>query len=255
MTTQPAVDVRTGGLRLTAGAGSETGHRYPANFDVLHVEGGAGLTVVVADGMGSGEGSATAGRTAVDTFTEEVRGAPVDADRLRAAVAEAQRRVRAAGQRLGVLTGCTLTALVVTGETGWIVQLGDSRAYRWRGGLLELLTVDHTMAWLGAVNGWYAADSPQAATDRYRLTRYVGHPEQPEPDLLNVALRAGDVLCLCTDGLAEQVPYQRLAEALAAVATGRAHPDRVVAGLLADSLAAGGNDNTTVAVIAVTGVT
>jgi serine/threonine protein phosphatase PrpC len=256
MTTPPAVDVRTGGLLLTVAAGSETGHRYPANFDVLHVEAdGAGLCVIVADGMGAGEGSATAGRTAVDTFAEAVRGATVDADLLRGAAAEAQRRVRAAGARLRELTGCTLTALVVTGATGWIVQLGDSRAYRWRAGLLELLTVDHTMAWLGAVNGWYPANSPQAAADRYRLTRYVGHPEQPEPDLLNVALHPGDVLCLCTDGLAEQVPYQRLTEALGQVATRRAHPERVVTGLLADSLTAGGNDNTTVAVIAVTGAT
>ena len=61
-----------------------------------------------------------------------------------------------------MLTGCTLTALVPDGAEAWIVQIGDSRAYRLRGDLLELLTVDHTAAWLGAVNGWYPFDSAEA---------------------------------------------------------------------------------------------
>jgi PPM family protein phosphatase len=253
MTVPRAVELRAGGLLLTVGAGSETGYRYRANFDVLHVEvvRDATLTVVLADGMGSGEGSAVAGRTAVDVFATAVREhpGPVEPRALRAAVAEAQRQVRAAGDRLRQLTGCTLTALVTDGDSGWLVQLGDSRAYRWRDGLLELLTSDHTVAWLGAVNGWYPADSPEATAARYQLTRYVGHPSLPEPDVFNVALRPGDVVCLCTDGLAEQVPYQRLADALGQVALGSAEPSTVAARLLADSLTAGGRDNTTVAVM------
>jgi serine/threonine protein phosphatase PrpC len=159
-------------------------------------------------------------------------------------------RVRAAGVRLGGLTGCTLTALVPDrGGDAWIAQIGDSRAYRYRDGLLELLTVDHTAAWLGTLYGWYPADSPQAEAARYRLHRYVGHPDSPEPDVLNVALRPGDLLCLCTDGLAEQVSYQRLGQVLGS-GTG---PDEMVSALLADSLTAGGRDNATVAVMRVDG--
>jgi serine/threonine protein phosphatase PrpC len=111
----------------------------------------------------------------------------------------------------------------------------------------ELLTVDHTEAWLGAVYGWYPADSPQAAVDRFRLHRFVGHPEDPEPDVLNVALRPGDVLCVCSDGLAEQVPYQRLGQVLGS----GGHPAEQVALLLADALDAGGRDNATLAVLRV----
>jgi serine/threonine protein phosphatase PrpC len=204
--------------------------------------------MVVADGMGASRGSAMAGRTAVDVFVSAVGSVGAGATGLRAAVAEAQRQVCAAGDELGELTGCTLTALVAdAGDPGaaWVIQVGDSRVYRSRGGLLELLTVDHTMAWLGAVNGWYPADSPAAASARYQLTRYVGHPARPEPDLLNVALRPDDVLLLCTDGVTEQVPYQRLAELLRS--GGR--PADVVASLLSDALAAGGHDNATAIVL------
>jgi serine/threonine protein phosphatase PrpC len=256
MTTQDFPPVRAGALILNVGAGTEIGRRYQANFDVLHVgeAPAAPLVAVVADGMGGGEGSRIAGRTAVDTFVERVGKAhQIDAIVLREAVAEVQRRVRAAGAQVADLTGCTLTALVVKQAEAWIVQLGDSRAYRWREGLLELLTVDHTMAWLGAVNGWYTADSQEAAAARYHLLRYVGHPSEPEPDVLNLQLRPGDVLCLCTDGLAEQVPYRRLAQILERQQTQEADPRGAVGVLLGDSLSAGGNDNATVIVVRVAG--
>ncbi len=237
-------ETRAGDLRLRTAADSQVGNRYRANFDVLHVDPRRPF-VVVADGMGDGPGSAAAGRTAVDVVTRAVGDAAAGPGLLRAAVAEAQSGVRAAGARLGGLTGCTLTAFVA-GDTAdaWIAQIGDSRAYRLRDGLLELLTVDHTAAWLGALYGWYPADSPEAAAARYRLTRYVGHPGEPEPDVLNVSLRAGDVYCLCTDGLSEQVSYERLRDRLSLP-----DPAAAVTQLLMETLAAGGRDNATVAVI------
>jgi serine/threonine protein phosphatase PrpC len=259
-----------GDVRLVMAADSVVGNRYAANFDVLHLDPARSL-VVVADGMGDSRGSAVAGRTAVDTFVRELPAEPTAAG-LRALMASVQQRVRAAGAELSSLTGCTLTAFVAAGRPGlgpgvgqpgpgvgrpgvgapvlgeaWIVQIGDSRAYRLRGGQLELLTVDHTAAWLGAINGWYPADSPQAHAARYRLMRYVGHPAEPEPDLLNISLLPGDIYLVCSDGLAEQVPYERLAAAL----TEMSDPSATVSALLADSLSAGGHDNATVAVIRV----
>jgi serine/threonine protein phosphatase PrpC len=227
-------------------AASDTGRRYKANFDVAHLS-TAPLIAAVADGMGDGEGSAMAGRTAVDTLVTAAATEPVDPNTLRAAVTEASQKVAEFGRRTGDLAGCTLTALLSSGPEVWLVQIGDSRAYRLRDGLLELLTVDHTVAWLGAVNGWYAADSPQAAQDRYRLTRYIGHPDRPEPDVMSLALRPGDVILLCSDGIAEQVTYRQIQETLALQAT----PGEQVRVLMALADAAGGRDNATAIVLAV----
>ena len=238
-----------GPYRLSVGAGTRVGNRYQANFDVLHVDADLPF-VAVADGMGGGRGSALAGTKTMATVVAAVRRAGEGAGpaELRAAVAEAQRVVRTAGMRLGELTGCTLTGLLAgpTGQDGWIVQIGDSRAYRLRNGLLELLTVDHTAAWLGAIYGWYPADSPAAASARYQLTRFVGHPDEPEPDLLSVLLLPGDVYCLCTDGVAESLDYQRLRELL-----GKDDPAEAARTVLADTLAAGGRDNATIVIIRV----
>jgi PPM family protein phosphatase len=230
---------------LRTAAGSHIGRRYRANFDVVHL-GVEPLLAVVADGMGDGRGSTLAGRTTVDTIVARLTGAAITPAAIRAAVAEAQQRVRAIAQEIGELTGCTLTAMAAGPDGLWISQLGDSRAYRLRGGLLELLTTDHTMAWMGAINGWFPFDSREAATARYQLTRYVGHPDMPEPDVLNVDPRPGDVFLLCSDGVAEQVPYQRLQAVLQAK-----DADEAVAEILGAADAAGGHDNASAIVVRV----
>jgi PPM family protein phosphatase len=232
------------GRRLTAAAGSVTGNRYRDNYDVVHLDPVRPLAVV-ADGMGDGPGSAAAGRTAVDVFSREAPVACAPAA-LRDAVASAQAAVRGAARALNEPSGCTLTAFVA-GPEAWIVQLGDSRAYRLRDGLLDLLTTDHTIAWVGLLHGWFAHDSPECRTARYRLTRYAGHPSDPEPDLLNVTLHPGDVYLLCTDGVTDQLSYERLTQVLATT------PDPAAAAhaLLSGTLAEGGADNASAVVIRV----
>lgn len=235
----------TSGRRLTAAAGSVVGERYDSNYDVVHLDPGGPLAVV-ADGMGDGPGSTIAGSTAVEVFVREAAVGD-GAAALRAAVFQAQDSVRRAGRTLDQPAGCTLTALVATGDaSAWIVQLGDSRAYRLRDGLLDLLTVDHTIAWLGVLHGWFAYDSSDARAARYRLTRYAGHPDAPEPDLLNVTLQPGDVYLVCTDGVSDQLTYERLTRVLATE-----DPGAAVHTLLDDTLTAGGRDNATAVVIRV----
>ncbi|MCU7729151.1 SpoIIE family protein phosphatase [Actinoplanes sp. KI2] len=232
--------------RLTAAAGSVVGNRYDDNYDVVHLDPGRALAVV-ADGMGEGAGSAAAGRTTVDVFVRDVPKGCVAAA-LRVAVDQAQQEVRRAARTLDELTGCTMTAFVADAHAAaWIVQIGDSRAYRLRGGLLELLTTDHTIAWLGLLNGWFTPDSPEGQTARYRLTRYVGHPDSPEPDVLNVSLQPGDVYLLCTDGVTDQLSYERLNQLLGTTPD----PAEVVHHLLTDTIEAGGADNATAVVIRV----
>ncbi|MFF7245451.1 PP2C family protein-serine/threonine phosphatase [Embleya sp. NPDC008237] len=254
-----AADFAVGPVRVRAAAGTVVGNRYRANFDVLALEPDLRLAAV-ADGMGDGPGSTAAGRITMSAFTTAIRRASTEGPgagpaALRASVAGIQDLVLAEAAGLTGFTGCTLTALLAEPDVppgsdeaaAWLVQIGDSRAYRLRAGQLDLLTVDHTEAWLGALYGWYPADSAQAAAARYRLSRYVGHPGRPEPDVLNVSLRPGDVYLLCTDGVAEQVDYRPLGALLAAPEA----PTTIVPRLLAATLEAGGRDNATAIVLCV----
>ena len=65
--------------------------------------------------------------------------------------------------------------------------------------------------------------------------------------MLSLAPQPGDVFAVCTDGVPEQVPYQRLAQVL----DPRTRPERAVEAILADCRAAGGHDNATLAVLRV----
>ncbi|WP_157437515.1 PP2C family protein-serine/threonine phosphatase [Actinoplanes subtropicus] len=234
------------GRRLTAAAGSVVGNTYGDNYDVVHLDPARALAVV-ADGMGEGPGSAAAGRTAVDVFVRDVPKGGVPAA-LRVAVDQGQQEIRRAARTLDELTGCTMTAFVAdTHAAAWIVQIGDSRAYRLRDGRLDLLTTDHTIAWLGLLHGWFTAESAEARAARYRLTRYMGHPDSPEPDVLNVTLHPGDVYLLCTDGVSDQLSYERLIQLLGT----NPDPAAAVHFLLEDTLEAGGADNATAVVIRV----
>ncbi|WP_222853577.1 PP2C family protein-serine/threonine phosphatase [Fodinicola acaciae] len=227
-------------------SGTDIGHKYRENYDVLHVDLEPPL-IVVADGMGDGDGSRAAGRTTAEVLVPALRAIrTVTPEALRAAVYETAAAVRAAGARIPGLTGCTLAAIVPTGPTAWIVQLGDSRVYRLREGWLELLTVDHTAAWIGLTHGFLRAGAPDTFRASYQLFRYLGHPANPEPDLLAVELRAGDVLLACTDGISDQLTYQQLVDIL-----GTGTCAEIVARLLAAAEAAGGNDNATAAVLRV----
>lgn len=238
---------RIGARTVRAAAGSVTGERYDRNYDVVRLDADRPLAIV-ADGMGSGEGSAAAGPLAVEAFAEACAGHSPAA--LRAAVVQVHSAVRRKARTLSTLTGCTLTALTGVFEDGEaavrITQLGDSRAYRLRGTFLELLTVDHTIAWLGLVHGWYAASAPQAQSDGYRLHRYAGHPDAPAPDVLDVPLLPGDRLLLCTDGVSGQLDHETMSRLLSA-----GTPATAVRALLDATLTAGGQDNATAVVLAV----
>lgn len=236
---------------LRGAAGSAVGRRYHANFDVAHLD-LEPLLAIVTDGMGDSEGSALAGRATVDIVVERILtvagkavAGKVGPTTIRDAVAAAHEKVVEIGRGDVGLAGCTLTALLAADQEFWIAQLGDSRVYRFRDDLLELLTADHTMAWLGVAHGLYAYDSPQARAARYHLTRYVGHAARPEPDVLNIVPAPGDVYLLCSDGIADQVPYARIREIL------RLHiePDAMVERLLGAADTAGGQDNATAVIV------
>ena len=79
-----------------------------------------------------------------------------------AANAEVARQVAEDPARLGM--GTTLTAMLWSADQGALVHIGDSRAFRFRGGVLRRLTEDHVMGNLVSNAGELAPV----------LTRYLG---------------------------------------------------------------------------------
>jgi PPM family protein phosphatase len=206
---------------------------------------------VVADGMGGHRGGKQASEMAVSTIAERCAASPLDGDfdarlsRLIEAVREANRRIveRGARERDLERMGTTIVALLLDGlGRGAIVHVGDSRAYRLRDGVLELLTADHTV-----VSDLLRSSeiSPAEASNhpyRHMLTRALGAARDVTADVRDVELRAGDLYVLCSDGVSGMVAENEIQQILLAH---YADPEAVCRELIAAANRAGGKDNAT----------
>jgi PPM family protein phosphatase len=172
---------------------------------------------------------------------------PRAADRVRAAIAQVSRKVYAETERRYDMLGATIVLALVRGGHALVAHLGDSRAYLLRAGALERLTRDHSQLELLIALGWI---KPEEASWRGNggPTRYAGMRADAEADVRVLELRPGDRLLLCSDGLTEMLDDDELPPLLAPPLT----PERACGRLVAAANQAGGNDNITVVVVAVT---
>jgi len=203
---------------------------------------------VVADGMGGHAAGEVAAQLTIDAFSSlaDARVAPIDGGVLAGAIlgADDAIRQRAANDPSAAGMGTTCTALAVEGSTAHLAHVGDSRAYLLRTGRLTQLTDDHTLVAALVHDG--VLEPEQAATDdrRHVILRALGVGDGVSADRLEVELRPGDRLLLCSDGLTGHLDGPALAEAL-----GPGTPAAAADRLVALALAAGGEDNVTVVVV------
>lgn len=220
---------------------TDTGRQRNANEDSFFVR---APIFVVADGMGGAQAGEVASKAAADAFDVDLPEGPPE-QVLRETILAANRTIhelaRADPSRAGM--GTTLTAAIVdaVGEEVAIGHVGDSRAYRLRGGKLEQLTRDHSlveeMRRKGQITDAQAQDHPQ----RSIITRALGPEPEVEPDLQTVPAIAGDVFLICSDGLTTMLGEEQIAKLLA----GASSMSAAVRALVDEANRAGGRDNIT----------
>jgi PPM family protein phosphatase len=141
----------------------------------------------------------------------------------------------------------TLTAAFSAGDELFVVHVGHSRAYLYRGGLLTRLTRDQTLAQRRAETGRMAPIELAARDLRHMLTDAIGgHAGVPDIEIQNYLLLNGDVVLLCTNGLTDLVEDDTIAGVLRGAA-GRPPTEQCQA-LVDLALERGGPDNITAVV-------
>ncbi len=199
---------------------------------------------VVADGMGGAQAGEVASQLAVEAFA---RGLPSDGsaeDRLVARVRDANQRIhdlsRSEAERAGM--GTTLTAALLEADQLAIAHVGDSRAYLHRDGELRRLTRDHSLVGELVEQGKLTEAQAEEHPQRSIITRALGPEPSVEVDTWTYAVRPGDVLLLCSDGLTSMITEEQIVELLSGA------PDlaRAAERLIDAANAAGGRDNITV---------
>lgn len=206
----------------------------------------------VADGIGGLPGGGEAAQTAITTLLQEARSAASSGQTLNLAnaVKLANAEVIALAHRFAPDTGLgtTLTVGHVHEDALRVASVGDSRCYLFRNGRLRLLTTDDTVEHEVAVRR--ARGESVELEERYRnaLTRCIGQPMPLEVKISIYPLQAGDRVLICSDGITRMIADSALARRLGQPGD----PSIILGGIVADALAAGGNDNITGVVIEVT---
>lgn len=237
----PQRGTRKRGEDVAAALRTDIGKTRKQNEDAAWMDEAKGV-FAVADGMGGHLAGEVASGMAIDAIRRMANGS-ADIAAMREAVNGAHEAILAHAKANPACAGMgtTLSALWKCGRYAYIAHVGDSRIYRYRGGELEQITQDHSLVEELVRAHIITREEARQHPRRNIITRALGTPGDNAPDMLAADRQKGDVWLLCSDGLTEMVPDERIAETLA----DERNLDAAADSLLKQALEAGGRDNVT----------
>ncbi|MBR4833402.1 MAG: serine/threonine-protein phosphatase [Thermoguttaceae bacterium] len=208
-----------------------------------------GSVFVVADGMGAHAAGELASKMAAtlvpQSYLKRTEQSPPDA--LRDALLEAHAEIRRRGESDEAFRdmGTTCDALVLLPEGALVGHVGDSRVYRLRGGAIEQLTFDHSLAWEARrLPNSHPAYQKLTNIPKNIITRSLGPTDSLVVDVEGpFPLRPGDAFLLCSDGLSGQFEDSEIGQILEVF-----QPEEATETLVNLANLRGGPDNVTVVV-------
>jgi protein phosphatase len=237
-------------LRIEYGVRSDLGKIRASNEDSF-IANAKSAIFVVADGMGGHAAGEIASQIAASTVEEVLSGGGPEfttEQLLQFAVLKANTSVyetqRVRPECRGM--GSTLTVLVFRENQYYVAQVGDSRAYLLRDGILNQLTQDHSLVWPLYKSAIITKDDISRHPQKNLITRSIGTQPQVEADLQNAEALEGDLYLLCSDGLTDVLSDQEILRLLA----GENRTPQELSELLVNAANAGGGpDNITAVVV------
>jgi serine/threonine protein phosphatase PrpC len=249
-------------VRIEGAGASDKGIRA-RNEDAFRELPDAGF-FVLADGMGGYEGGQVASLVTVETLADfYARNASdrdltwpfaidgeLDLESNQAIVGAHLAHAAVAARRRGPLRemGSTVAAIAFHGSHAVVMHAGDSRVYRLRAGKLERLTRDHSFVEELAAQATMDPAQRAALELQYGhvITRAIGIGKKLEPTVSRVALLAGDVFLLTTDGVHGVLDDDELGDLLAQLS-----PREAAHHVVTRAIDVGSRDNATAIVIRV----
>jgi PPM family protein phosphatase len=206
----------------------------------------------IADGMGGAQAGEVASGLAAAVL-EEATGDDRGEERVAALIQEANRRVFQRSNEDAATSGMgtTMTVALVDYADGTIAfgHVGDSRAYRVRGGELEQLTDDHSLVGELVRSGRLSPEEAETHPQRSVITRALGTEPDVDIDTFTVEAEPDDIYLLCSDGLTDMTSPRDI---LAAVEASD-NLDEAARALVNAANAGGGEDNITVVLFQIEG--
>lgn len=226
------------------------------NEDILRVEmiDDNHLLAVVCDGMGGANAGEVASEIAINTFWKvysesyaESGDAFSESNMLRAIERANDDVFMSALENAGMKgMGTTLVAVLCDEHNALLANVGDSRAYLINEDGINNITVDHSVVSEMVKRGEITRMEAQRHPSRNLITRALGVEPEVKGDTYRTAVKEGDFILLCSDGLNDQVSepeiYYEVYES--------GEPQNACANLVKVANDRGGTDNITIILIA-----
>lgn len=238
-------------VSLAWSAITDVGHRREANEDSVLA---TPPIFAVADGMGGHSAGDVASDAVVTRLADFAGQFVLDAASIDRALSRAVEDMSNGDAETDRGTGTTVTGAalaIISGEPQWIIfNIGDSRVYQLVSGVLEQITVDHSVVQELVDSGRITREEADVHPHGNVITRAVGFHEPPVPDYRIVPVQPGMRILVCSDGLTKELTHYGIRHFL------MSNPSAAEAtrALVTAALDNGGRDNVTVIVLDVLSV-
>lgn len=236
---------------ISVGFKTDKGNLRSGNEDSLFVLPDQQL-YIVADGVGGHNSGELASRLAVGFMAQYVAMNPLSAVRntkelkkyFQNCFAGANELIYSKALEGSEYAGMATTAVMafLREEACYVINVGDSRAYLIRDGVMRQLTEDHTLVQSLINSGAITKEEALTHPDRNMITKAIGGERTVEPDFYRFKTYPGDVIILCTDGLYGEVEADKILQ----LATETKTMHRLAKLLVDEANEAGGKDNISV---------
>ena len=213
----------------------------------------------VADGVGGSQKGEVASKLALKTLASELPQLLLESegrDRsslLRSCIESANDEIvkHGIGHRESEGLATTLVASLIEGSTGYVANVGDSRAYLVNRGGIKPLTKDHSQVQELVEAGRLTQEQARHYAGRNVITRAVGAATDVNVDTFTLSLAPGDRIVLCTDGLWEPVTDEEIQR----IVLQSPEPQAACEKLVAIANERGGKDNISLVIVELKGPT
>jgi serine/threonine protein phosphatase PrpC len=187
-----------------------------------HNPGERGSLFMVADGMGGAAAGEIASAMAAEVVIRELetrwrQSADTDPETFARALKAAAEAANAKIHRYSTDhpenrgMGTTATIAGFLGDTLYLAQVGDSRAYLVRNGVARQLTKDQSLMQKLVEAGELTEEEAEQSERRNIILQALGPEPAVKVDLTHQKVGRGDVLVLCSDGLSGQIRAEDIA--------------------------------------------
>lgn len=204
---------------------------------------------LVCDGMGGENGGQVASAMAAQTIYELLHAhltADLTEEQVKAVLVQAVSKANEAVYRCSLQNpeysgmGTTAVVAAVLDGKGYVVHVGDSRAYRFKAGELSQITKDHSLVQNLVEQGEITREQAKTHPQKNMITRAVGVSDKVDIDFVFLGELGSGSILLCSDGLSGLCEQSEMEEILL-----QTPPNQVCEMLVEQANRNGGFDNIT----------